>query len=65
MNSTFLITGTKHGICVTTETEGKARKEFHKEFNGESIIHVGQPGNQKPLQTYLLPWQQSTKYLPF
>ena len=36
----YSITGTLHGNQYYTQSEGEARKQFHKEYNGESIIHV-------------------------
>jgi hypothetical protein len=35
---TFAITGTLHGSIVYADTEGAARRAFHKTYNGESII---------------------------
>lgn len=37
---TYLVTGTYHGSICHFETEGEARRAFHKRYNGESIIHV-------------------------
>ena len=37
---TYLITGTYHGSIILTDSEGGARRAFHKQWNGESIIHI-------------------------
>lgn len=34
----YSITGTFHGSIVNANSEGEARKIFHKYYNGESII---------------------------
>lgn len=36
----WAVTGTFHGSIVEAETEGEARRIFHKYYNGESIIHI-------------------------
>lgn len=36
----FSVTGTYHGSIVFAESEGEARRIFHKYYNGESIIHL-------------------------
>jgi hypothetical protein len=36
----FAVTGTFHGSIVYADTEGAARRAFHKKYNGESIVHV-------------------------
>lgn len=36
----WVVTGTFHGSIVEAETEGEARRIFHKYYNGESIIHI-------------------------
>lgn len=45
----FAVTGTHHGSIVYSNTEGEARRAFHKEYNGESIIHI------KERNTHLIP----------
>lgn len=35
---TYLVTGTLHGSVVSAESEGEARRLFHRAWNGESII---------------------------
>lgn len=35
----FAVTGTFHGSIVDAESEGEARRIFHRYYNGESIIH--------------------------
>lgn len=37
---TFAVTGTFHGSIVSATSEGNARREFHRYYNGESIICV-------------------------
>ena len=39
-NTSWAVTGTFHGSIIEAETEGEARRAFHKYYNGESIIHV-------------------------
>lgn len=34
----FAVTGTYHGSIIWCKNEGEARKIFHKQWNGESII---------------------------
>lgn len=41
----YAITGTFHGSIVEAESEGEARRIFHKYYNGESIIHIRKRGN--------------------
>ena len=36
----FAVTGTFHGSIIYAFSEGDARREFHKKYNGESIITV-------------------------
>jgi len=36
----WAVTGTFHGSIVEAETEGEARRIFHKYYNGESITHI-------------------------
>jgi len=36
----WAVTGTFHGSIVEAETEGEARRIFHKYYNGESIIDI-------------------------
>ena len=36
----WAVTGTFHGSIIEAETEGEARRIFHKYYNGESIIHI-------------------------
>lgn len=36
----YAVTGTFHGSIVEAETEGEARRIFHKHYNGESITHI-------------------------
>lgn len=42
MRSVFCwaVTGTFHGSIIEAETEGEARRVFHKHYNGESITHI-------------------------
>ena len=35
----FAVTGTHHGDIIQAQTEGEARRLFHKRYKGESIIH--------------------------
>jgi hypothetical protein len=39
---TYAVTGTAHGAIIDAETEGQARRLFHKKYNGESIIQIKQ-----------------------
>lgn len=39
---TYAVTGTFHGSIVYANSEGEARRLFHKRYNGESITHVRQ-----------------------
>ena len=41
----YAVTGTFHGSIVEAESEGEARRIFHKYYNGESIIHIRKRGN--------------------
>ena len=36
----YAVTGTFHGSIIEAETEGEARRIFHKHYNGESITHI-------------------------
>lgn len=36
----FAVTGTYHGSFVEAESEGEARRIFHRYYNGESILHI-------------------------
>lgn len=36
----YAVTGTFHGSIVVAESEGEARRMFHKAWNGESITHL-------------------------
>jgi hypothetical protein len=36
----WAVTGTFHGSIIEAETEGEARRIFHKHYNGESIILI-------------------------
>ena len=36
----FAVTGTFHGSIVYANSEGEARRLFHKKYNGESITHL-------------------------
>lgn len=36
----FAVTGTYHGSIVFVNTEGEARRAFHRMYNGESITNV-------------------------
>lgn len=36
----FAVTGTYHGSIVYANSEGEARRLFHKKYNGESITHI-------------------------
>jgi len=38
--NTYAVTGTLHGSIIYADTEGEARRLFHKHYNGESILHV-------------------------
>lgn len=40
--NTYAVTGTFHGSIVYADSEGDARRMFHKRYNGESIIHFKQ-----------------------
>lgn len=44
----FALTGTFHGSIVYADTEGEARRLFHKFWNGESIVI------QKELKWYFI-----------
>lgn len=44
----YAVTGTYHGSIVYAYTEGEARRSFHKQYNGESILVV------KDISTYNL-----------
>lgn len=41
----YAVTGTFHGSIVEAESEGEARRIFHKHYNGESITHIRKRGN--------------------
>ncbi len=41
----YAVTGTFHGSIIGAESEGEARRIFHKYYNGESIIHIRKRGN--------------------
>lgn len=41
----YAVTGTFHGSIVKAESEGEARRIFHKYYNGESIINIRKRGN--------------------
>lgn len=41
----YAVTGTFHGSIVEAESEGEARRIFHKYYNGESITHIRKRGN--------------------
>lgn len=36
----WAVTGTFHGSIIFAQSEGEARRIFHKHYNGESIIHM-------------------------
>jgi len=36
--NTYAVTGTLHGSIIYADTEGEARRLFHKHYNGESIL---------------------------
>lgn len=36
----WAVTGTFHGSIIEAETEGEARRIFHKYYNGESITYI-------------------------
>lgn len=36
----YAVTGTYHGSLINAETEGDARRIFHRYYKGESIISV-------------------------
>lgn len=38
--STYAVTGTFHGSIIYANSEGDARRAFHKYYNGESITHI-------------------------
>lgn len=38
--NTYAVTGTFHGSIVYADSEGDARRTFHKRYNGESILIV-------------------------
>lgn len=40
----YAVTGTFHGSIVEAESEGEARRIFHKHYNGESITHIRKRG---------------------
>lgn len=40
LETIFVVTGTFHGSIVLCHTEGEARRIFHKQWNGESILHI-------------------------
>ena len=46
---TWAVTGTFHGSLIEAQTEGEARRIFHKHYNGESITHVKKKGRQPAL----------------
>jgi hypothetical protein len=35
---TYAVTGTWHGSIILANSEGEARRIFHRHYNGESII---------------------------
>lgn len=39
---TFAVTGTYHGSIIYANSEGEARRIFHKCYNGESILNCKQ-----------------------
>jgi hypothetical protein len=41
----YAVTGTFHGSIVEAESEGEARRMFHKHYNGESITHIRKRGD--------------------
>jgi hypothetical protein len=41
---TYFVTGTFHGSVVYARCEGDARRAFHKQYNGESILVVKERG---------------------
>ena len=41
----YAVTGTFHGSIVEAESEGEARRIFHKHYNGESITHICKRGD--------------------
>lgn len=46
---TWAVTGTFHGSLIEAESEGEARRVFHKHYNGESITHIKKKGRQPAL----------------
>lgn len=36
----YAVTGTFHGSIVYADSEGAARRAFHKYWNGESIVNI-------------------------
>jgi hypothetical protein len=47
----FAVTGTFHGSIIYAKNEGDARRIFHKQWKGESIIHI------KESNSYFLIWK--------
>ena len=46
---TWAVTGTFHGSLIEAESEGEARRIFHKHYKGESITHINKKGRQPAL----------------
>lgn len=42
--NTYAVTGTFHGSIIQADTEGEARRAFHREWNGESIVFMRKTG---------------------
>lgn len=63
MSKLYLITGTYHGGHVYGESEGEARRYFHLQWKGESILHVSCEG--KVLQDYVEPYLNFSKFMHF
>ena len=40
MKKVYAVTGTLNGSIVFAQSEGEARRVFHKRYNGESILLV-------------------------
>lgn len=36
----YAVTGTFHGSIIYANSEGQARRIFHKFYNGESILYI-------------------------
>ena len=45
----WYVTGTYHGSHVYAVSEGDARRTFHREYNGESIVDISGPYWPEPV----------------